>query len=182
MNIKNLRRNYETLTKLERLSLADKAEARDDENEINAIIAASPKHTYRQADFYELKQNITLLRLCNLITRFGYVMLFDLFLDFECRDEERISNDARLAAFLYVRATDAWQTVNDEIGLQSDFEASISEHLFAFEIFKLKADLMREAAFNEQEARDFIKAKTGSDKIKTLDDEIKSIREALGLE
>lgn len=51
MNIKNIRRNYDELTMLERLSLADKAISRDDENEITAINAASPKESFRQVDY-----------------------------------------------------------------------------------------------------------------------------------
>ncbi len=67
MNIKTLRRNYDELTRLERLSLADNAEARDDENEIKAIIAASPREHFSQTDFYDLMREITTFRLFNLI-------------------------------------------------------------------------------------------------------------------
>ncbi len=57
MNIKNIRRNYDELTMLERLSLADNADARDDQNEITAINAASPKEHFRQVDYYDLMRN-----------------------------------------------------------------------------------------------------------------------------
>lgn len=182
MNIKNLRRNYDNLTRLERLSLADNAEARNDENEVRAIVAASPREHFSQTDFYDLKREITTFRLCNLIARLGYIMLFDLFLQLEDADSERTFDDAKLAAFCYVRATDSWKTVNDELGLRPNFDAEISEHLFAIEVLNQKNGILREIAFNEAEAREFLKAKTGKDKIKTIDEEIKDIREALGLQ
>lgn len=181
MNIKNIRRNYDELTRLERLSLADNAEARDDGNEITAINAASPKESFRQVDYYDLMQGIKTFRLCNLIVRLGYIMQFDFFLRLRFEDEEGISNEAKLAAYLYVRATDSWKAVNDELGLRPNFEDELAEHLFAIEMLKRKEILLREIAFTEDEARKFIKAKTGNDKIKTLGEEIKDIREALEL-
>lgn len=180
MNIKNLRRNYDELTMLERLSLADKAISRDDENEITAINAASPKESFRQVDYYDLMQGIKTFRLCNLIVRFGYVMQFDFFLcDFE--ENERAINHAKLAAYLYVRATDSWKAVNDELGLRPNFDEEMSEFLFALEMMKSKEEIMRKLAFTEDEAKKFIKANTGNDKFQTLEDEIKAIREALDL-
>lgn len=180
MNIKTLRLNYDGMTMLERLSLADNAEARDDETEIRAINAASPKETYRQVDYYNLRQEITTFRLCNLIARLGYIMLFDLFLQFDSEEKDLINN-ARLAAFCYVRATDAWKAVNTELDLRPNFDAELSEHLFAIEVLKMKDGLLREFAFTEDEAKEFIKAETGNEKIKMLEDEIKAIREALDL-
>ena len=181
MNIKNLRRNYNELTMLERLSLADNAEARDDESEITAINAASPKESFRQVDYYDLMREIKTFRLCNLIVRLGYIMHFDFFLNCDFRDEERISNDAKLAAYLYVRATDSWEAVNNELGLRPNFEDELAEHLFAIKMLKRKEILLREIAFTEDEARAFIKSKTGIEEIKTIEDEKKAIREALEL-
>ncbi|MGI8670399.1 MAG: hypothetical protein ACR2J3_11240 [Aridibacter sp.] len=180
MNIKTLRKNYAELTMLERLSLVDNAKARDDENEISAIVAASPRETYRQTDFYNLMQEINKFRLCNLIARLGYIMLFDLFLQFDSEENEK-TDEARLAAFCYVRATDSWKTLNDELGLRPDFDAEIGEHLFAIGVLKRKDSLLRDFAFNENEAREFIKGETGNGKIITSEDEIKTIREALEL-
>ncbi len=181
MNIKSIRRNYESLTRLERLSLADNAISRDDENEIRAIVAASPRQTFSQVDYLNLLDDITKFRLCNLICRLGYIMLFDFFLQSEFADDERISDDARLAAFCYVRATDSWKAVNDELGLRPNFDEEISEHLFAVVLLNRKDSLLREFAFTEDEARKFIKTKVKIEKIQTLDDEMKAIREALDL-
>jgi hypothetical protein len=181
MNIKNIRRNYDELTMLERLSLADNADARDDENEITAINAASPKESFRQVDYYDLMKQIKTFRLCNLIVRLGYIMNFDFFLRCDLEEKERISNDAKLAAYLYVRATDSWKAVNDELALRSDFEEELAEHLFAIEMLKRKEILLREVAFTEDEARTFIKEKTGTEEMQTIEDEKKAIREAMGI-
>ena len=181
MNIKTLRRNYDELTMLERLSLADNAEARDDESEIKAIIAASPREHFSQPDFYDLMREIKTFRFCNLIVRFSYLMQFDYFLQCDFADNERIANDARLVAFLYVRATDSWQAVCDELGLRPNYSQEICDLLFSVEMLERKDALLREFAFTEKEAKEFIKARTGNEEIKTIEDEMKAIREALDL-
>jgi hypothetical protein len=181
MNIKNIRRNYDGLTMLERLSLADNAISRGDESEITAIIAASPKESFRQVDYFDLMREIKTFRLCNLIVRLGYIMHFDFFLRCDFEEKEGISNDAKLAAYLYVRATDSWKDLNDELALRPNFEEELAEHLFAIEMLKMKEILLREIAFTEDEARAFIKDKAGIEKMQTIEDEKKAIREALGL-
>lgn len=181
MNIKSIRRNYENLTMLERLSLIDKATSRDDESEIKAIVAASPRETFSQTDFYNLLEKIHKFRLCNLIARLGYAMQFEFFLQLEFEENERIENNAKLAAYLYVRATDAWKAVEDELGLSSNFNDEIAEHLFSIEMLNRKDKFFREFAFTEDEAQKFIKAKAGIEKMQTIKDEMKAIREALDL-
>lgn len=191
MNIKSLRKNYDGLTMLERLSLADNAAARDDEDEQRAINAASPKENYRQVDFYDLLREITTFRLCNLIVRLSYIMQFDYFImeaelniyskNFNAERDERLINDAKMAAFLYVRATDAWRIVNDELGLRPNFDEEMAQFLFSIEMMKDKEETMRHLAFSEDEAREQIKKHTGTDKIQTLEDEIKAIKEVLEL-
>ena len=191
MNINKLRKNYDGLTMLERLALADNAEARDDEAEIRAINAASPKESLRQVDFYDLMREITTLRLCNLIVRLSYIIQFDFFsmqAEFELlknkpnlEKEERLYNNARIVAFLYLRARDSLQTVNDELGLRPNFDEEMSEFLFSIETMTEKEDLMRTMAFTEDEAREYLKKKSDKIKIFTVEDEIKSIKEVLGL-
>jgi len=162
---------------LERLSLADQAVARDDESEIKAIVAASLRVTYSQPDYLELFENINRGRFCNLITRLSYIMQFDTF----GLVEEEVTDHTRLAAYLYVRATDSWRAVCEEFGLCPDFSKQICQHLFAVEALEMKDSLLREFAFTESEARDYIEKQTGISKIQTLADEITAIREALGL-
>lgn len=181
MNIKSIRRNYDELTMLERLSLLDNAVSRGDESEAKAVVAASPRKTFTEPDYADLFEKINNFRFFYLIIRLGYVMQFDFFLQCEFSDEERQTSDARLAAYLYVRATDAWKGVCDELGLRLDFEKEIAEHLFSIEMLNRKDEFLREFAFTEDEAQKFIKAKAGIEKIQTLEDEMKAIREALDL-
>jgi hypothetical protein len=126
-------------------------------------------------------RQIKIFRLGNLIVRLGYVMNFDFFLRCDFEEEEEISNDTKLAAYLYVRAADSWKAVNDELGLRPNFDEELAEHFYAIEILKWKEDFMREIAFTEDEARAFIKARTGNEKMQTIEDEKKAIRDALGL-
>jgi hypothetical protein len=191
MNIKNLRNNYDGLTMLERLALADNAEARDDESELRAINAASPKEHFRQVDFYDLMKQITTFRLCHLITRLSYIMNFDFFCmlaELEMlKDKPNFSKcdkyleDAGMSAFLYCRATDSWQIVNDELGLRPNWDEEISEFLFSYKIMKQKEVVMRKMAFNEEEATERIRKHFGDGRVKSLEAEAESIREALGI-
>ena len=87
----------------------------------------------------------------------------------------------KMTAFLYVRATDSWKILNDELGLQPNYDEEMSEFLFSFELMEAKEKTMREIAYNEDETRQQMKEDTGDDKIRTLEDEIKAIRKALGL-
>jgi hypothetical protein len=165
MNIKNIRRNYDGLTMLERLSLADNAISRGDESEITAIIEASPKESFRQVDYYDLLKEITTFRLCNLIVRLGYIMTFDYFclqaeLDIlnnkSSSDDERVRNGAKMAAYLYCRATDSWTAVNDELGLRPNFDEQMSKFLFALEMMKSKEEIIRKLAFTEDEVKKYL--------------------------
>ncbi len=191
MNIKSLRKNYDGLTMLERLSLADNAESRDDESEIKAIIEASPKENFRQVDFYDLMREITIFRLGNLIFRLSYIMQFDFFCNLAeldilknksiLKDYSKHLDNAGMSAYLYFRAKDSWQIVSDELGLRPDFDEEMSECLFSLELMRHKEQIMREMALSEDEASDLIKKHVGDGQIKTVEDEASAIREALGL-
>lgn len=191
MNIKSLRKGYENLTMIERLSLADNALARDDESELRAIVAASPRKSFSQVDYFDLMQEITKFRLCNLIVRLSYIMQFDYFWERSAIDvfsdkpneqrEERLLLDMKMSAYLYVRATDSWKILNDELGLRPNFDEEMSEFLFSLEIMNDKEMLMRKIAFTEDEAKEHLKEQTGSDKMQTIADEVEAIRKALNL-
>lgn len=182
MNLKSIRKDYEHLNALERLSLLDNAISRDDESEIKAIVAASPRKTFSQPDYVEMFEKITKIRFCNLIVRLGYVMDFELFLRFDSESEDdSISNNTRLIAYLYVRATDAWKAVSDELCLRVDYEKEIGKIFIAVGLLFIKDGLLREIAFTETEAKDYIEKRSGDGKIQTLADEIKAMRETLGL-
>lgn len=177
MNLKAIQRDYGQLTMLERLSVADQAIARDDEGEVKAIIAASPRVHYSQPDYVELFENINRARFCNLITRLNYVMMFDAF---GLVEEGKVTDHMRFAAYLYVRATDSWSAICDEFVLCPEFGEKICQHLFAVEMLETQDHLLREFAFTESEAQAYT-TKAGGGQIQTLADEIKAMREVLGL-
>jgi hypothetical protein len=190
VTIKTLRKSYENLSMLQRLSLADNAVARDDEIEALAIKAASPKIHYSQPDFIALFDQILRIRLCNLITRLGYILNFDLLLFAELEKlidksvsskHERINDDLRLAGYLYVRATDSWNAINDELSLRPHFDEEIGGILFSIELLHAKDAIMREYAFSEDEARAYIQKLTGMSEIKTIEQEIQDYRDYLEL-
>jgi hypothetical protein len=190
MNINAVRKRYENLTLLQRLSLADNAIGRNDEGEALAINAASPRVAFTQPDFMELYNDILHIRLCNLITRLGYIINFDFILECDldrlinkskAKNERRVMDDLRLAAFLYVRATDSGNSVNDELGLRTNFDEEIGELLLAYDLFRSKDALMRQVAFSEDEARRYIHRRTGEAEIRTIEQEIDGYREILGL-
>lgn len=193
MNINSVRKNYANLTTLQRLALADNAIGRGDETEAMAIKNASPRVSYSQTEFCELYDEIIRFRLCNLITRLGYIMSFDMFLVMEAeldvlkniskvRQKERLSNDLRLAAYLYIRATDSWKAVNSELGLRPNFDEEIGEYLITYDLLESRDALMRKCAFSEDEAKAYLRQSTGSDDLVTIAQETEAIREALKIE
>jgi hypothetical protein len=126
-------------------------------------------------------QEIKIFRLASMIVRLGYIMKFDFFQQFDFQKSDGVSNMAKLAAYLYVRATDSWKDLNDELGLRPNYDEELGEHLLAIEILRRKEIFLREVAFTEDEVRTFIKSKDGIEQMQTIEDEKKAIREVLGL-
>jgi 2-polyprenyl-3-methyl-5-hydroxy-6-metoxy-1,4-benzoquinol methylase len=58
MNIKNLRKNYKTLSLIERHSLFVSAIMRKDESEENAVVSASPQMLREMPDFTHLYSKV----------------------------------------------------------------------------------------------------------------------------
>lgn len=191
MNIKALRKDYQNLTMFQRLALLDNAISRNDDSEAEAIVAASPRKTFSQTDYCELFEQIAKIRLFNLIFRLGYIMSFDFLLigqldrlinKSSLKAVKRIDDDLRLGAFLYVRATDSWDAVNKELGLRPNFDEEIGEHLFAIDLMRSKDQTMRAIAFSEDEAKAFVRKRTGIDEFRTMEKEIEAYREFLELD
>ncbi len=180
MNLKSIQRNYEHMSMLERLSLLDNAVARDDESEIKAVVAASPCVHYTAADFYDPLEKINKLRLLNLVVRLSYIMQFDAFCIVD-ESEEGVRDHARLSAYLYVLTTDSWRAVSEEFGLRPDFNERICRSLYSVEMLGIQDSILREFAFTESEAQNFVEPYRKFGKIRTLADEIKATREVLGL-
>lgn len=191
MSIKNLRKSYANLTMLQRLALADNALGREDESEALAIKVASPRVSYTRPDFGELYEEILRMRMCNMVVRLGCIMNFDFLIQSEndslinksnVKRSKRINEDLKLASFLYVRATDAWNALNDELGLRRNFDEEVGENLFSIELFRSKDELLRSMAFSEDEAKAFVQKKTGINSFRTMEQEIIAYREALELD
>lgn len=176
---------------LQRLSLLDNAISRDDVSEAEAITAASPRKTFSQTDYCNLFDEINKIRMTNMVIRLGYMLTFDflLFGEFDClknksvlANNKRRKNDLRLSAFLYVRATDSWNAVNDELGLRPKYDEEIGDILFPVDILQIKDAMMREHAFSEDEAKEYIFEQTGMNDFKTMEKEIDEYRKYLELE
>ncbi len=191
MNTKGLRRNYENLTLLQRLALADHALGRDDESEALAIKNASPQISYTQTDFCELLTEINQIRLCNIVIRLGYVMCFDIVLEqhleklidkSDSKHESPTENQLKLWAYLYVRATDSWAVINSELGLRTNFVEQIGEYLLAVDLLEAKDAALRSIAFTEEEAKEYIRMRTGEDQLRTIENEAAEYRQYLKLD
>ena len=95
------------------------------------------------------------------------------------RAKRKVSQELRLAAYLYVRATDSWNAVNDELGLRSNFDEEIGEFLFAVDLLRGKDEMMRKYAFTEQEAKEYVFKHTEIDEFRTMEQEIEEYRNYL---
>ena len=79
-------------------------------------------------------------------------------------------------AYLYIRATDAWQAVGDELRLRPNYDQEIGEVFFAVDLLIRKDTLIQAFAFTRSEAKDYIEKQSGISKIQILSDEINVIR------
>ena len=191
MTIKTLRKDYGSLSMLQRLSLLDNAISRGDESEAAAITAASPKKIFSQTDYCNLFEEINKIRMTNMVIRLSHMLTFDflLFSGSDClknksglANEKRRTNHLKLAAFLYVRATDSWNAVSDELGLRPNYDEEIADILFPIDLLQVKDAMMREYAFSEHEAKQYIFEQTGRNEFATMEKEISEYRKYLELE
>jgi hypothetical protein len=159
MNIKNIRRNYDTLTMKERLILLDMAEARDDEIEIKAIVSVSPKESWRVCDWVESHDNLLKLRLINLIQRLHRQRNFMFLLRFADKenDDDYFFDCASMEAYLYHVDLQVEKAIFDELGFNQEVWTEREKALFDSGMeSEMIADLMRQFAFDETEAKEFI--------------------------
>ncbi len=188
--LKSIKNNYDLLTKAERFGLYQKASLRKDESELAAIYNATPKKTYEVIDFYFLCEEIFRLDAINLLQRLGHSNMYDWFMNFAAtrEDDEKKSeyfcDAASLSAYLYVIETDAWKIVCDNLGFEVDWFRKLSgEFSFAVQMMTHKDEIMRQFAFDEDEAEKFIKKSAKRLKInqnfeiKTLGEQIKFYRD-----
>jgi hypothetical protein len=159
MNIKNIRRNYNTLTMKERLILLDMAETRDDEIEMKAIVQASPKESWKVCDFVESHIGLRLLRLINLIQRLHRQRDFMFYLRFADKDndDDHFFACASMEAYFYMVDAEVDKAIFAELGFNQEIWTEREKALFDNGIEGERIDdLMRQMAFDESEAQEFM--------------------------
>lgn len=173
MNIKSLRKNYDQLSKIERLILYDSAENRDDQSEMDAILLATPDEDWLKPDFALEAEQILKIRLVMLVQRLKHSresMYWLALAESEKllkrkKDKENLFSDyASLQAYFYCVCVDSALAIYKEIGLDLDAWKAKENEIFDFGFFDEQADqLMRSIAFTEKEAEAFIN-KIGAEK------------------
>lgn len=155
MNLNAIRKNYETLTYIERHALLISAFQRGDQNEIDAIYAATPRKLYSEIDFYELKQNLLILQMFVIIEKFNY---FNIALMLAETENPKRKGAERLSLYLFFTLADAWRLVCNEIGIDADaFERMLfPNQTFIYRLGNVE-NSFRDIAFNEAEATVYCK-------------------------
>jgi hypothetical protein len=195
MNIKNLRKNYDRLSKRERLILYDAAENRDDKAEMNAILLATPNRNWIKPDFAPQAEKLLALRLVSFAQQLKHSRnaLFWLTVSYAEDDAGRIFNSedfafesARLSAYLYCVSVKTHQTVFEELGLDCEVWDNKRAEIFNLNITDDLIDgLMRSISFDEEEAEGFINKTADEHGIEnvflrfTVKNEVKGLREIL---
>lgn len=117
MNLNAIRKDYKTLTLIERNALFISALQRNDISEIDAIYAATPRKTFSEIDFYELKQNLIVLQMIVIIEKINH---FNLALIFSKDEHPKHKGMDSFSLYLFFTLTDAWKEVCKEIGIDAD--------------------------------------------------------------
>ena len=117
MNLNAVRKNYRELSLIERNALFISALQRGDQSEIDAIYAATPRKSFSEIDFYELKQNLMMLQMLVIIEKADYFSVTLMFA--EHKDNTNKGADA-LSLYLFFTLADAWKAICKEIGVDAD--------------------------------------------------------------
>ena len=181
MNLNAIRKNYETLTSIERHALMISALQRDDKSEIDAIYAATPRKTYSQIDFYELKQSLLVLQMFVMIVKADYFNTALMLSEVERPKHKGID---RLSLYFFFTVADAWKAVCKEIGIDADaFEKMLfPNHCVTYRLAEFE-NSFRGLAFTEAAAAAFCKKHYQLDGTLafTLENEIAGFRKFLDL-
>lgn len=155
MNLNKIRKNYESLTFIERNALFISALQRNDKSEIDAIYAASPRKTYSEIDFYQFKQNLITLQMLVIISKTNY---FNSALMLSETGNTKHKGIEGLILYFYFTVADAWKVVCKDIGIDSDaFEKTLFPNdSVIYRIVDFEKSF-RDLAFTESEAAMFCK-------------------------
>ena len=157
MNIKNLRKNYDKLSKRERFILYDAAENRDDKSEMEAVLNASPKIDWVLPDVGFALEKLLIVRLIQIIYRLKHsrdaLFWFVIF-----PDNEFPNGLASIAAYFYCVSEDVGETIYQELGLDNEAWQKKENELFDLSLNESVINsLMREIAFDESEMKNYFK-------------------------
>lgn len=171
----------------ERFSLFQQARYNNDQNEIDLIIAESPKRHLTAPDFCEMPERVYRQDTVNLLSRLNHCRYFEYFIDAAANTKDKkvseiFSQAVRLSAYLYTIETDAWQVICKELGLDAnDFREISALICFPVEMMNRKDKFIRDCAFDEDEASKFLNKLLDkpnvSYKIITIKEKIKFYRE-----
>lgn len=181
MNIKNLRKNYKTLSLIERHSLFISAAMRNDESELTAIENASPKMLREMPDFTHLYQKVLSLLMIVLIYKAD---AYANWLFFSRVETEKGDEHSRLALYFFFVYADAWAAVCEQMKIDADaLVEKMFPDCFLFQRIALIDKTYREYAFSETEAREFINMFAGKEieAKMTLENKIAEFRKFIGL-
>ncbi len=193
--LKTIKNSYDLLTKKERFILYDAAENRDDQNEMDAIMLATPNEDWIKPDFALQAEQLLKMRLVMLVERLRYcreaMFWFSLMVEEELTDKGK-KNDrffydyARLNAYFYCVIVESSNAIFEEIGLDIEAWKTKENELFSFDFVDEMTDKqMRNLAFDEKEAETFLNKvgkEKGIEKIVlgfTIEKEVKNLRELL---
>jgi hypothetical protein len=180
MNIKNLRKNYKTLSLIERHSLFVSAIMRKDESEENAVVSASPQMLREMPDFTYLYSKVLSLQMIVMIYKAEAWTNWHSFSDME---SERADEHSRLALYFFFVYSDAWTVVCEKLKIDAEALAEMMfPNCFLFQRIAYADKTFRELAFTETEAREFIGRFAGEEKFAlTLESKINEFCEFLEL-
>ncbi len=180
MNIKSLRKNYKTLSLIERHSLFVSAIMRKDDSEENAVVSASPQMLREMPDFTHLYSKVLSLQMIVMIHKADAWENWQVFDEME---SDRAKKHSRLALYFFFVYSDAWTAICERLKIDAE---SLSKMMFPscfiFQQIAFTDDTFRQLAFTETEAREFIGWFVGEEKFAmTLDSKIKEFCEFLDL-
>lgn len=153
MNLKTIQKNYDLLSVRERFALFQSALCRLDGNEIVAILANSPHKSYRMPDIHFFIEAVFYLHSVNYFARLNHAEVFITLVRLNDKDDESY----RMSAYLYVIETDAWSLVGEEFGVDVlAWRMRMAKDYMNINLLERRDSILREEAFNEDEARKYM--------------------------
>lgn len=181
MNIKTLRKNYQSLNLIERHSLFISSIMRKDKSEEDAVVSASPIELREMPDFTLLYQKVLSLLMIVIIHKADAWINWQIFSELETENAEE---HAKLALYFFFVFSDAWADVCEQLNVdpESLVRLTFPDNFLIWRMAIIDENF-RKLAFTETEAREFVGqyAATEGKLQLTLENKIKEFREFLDL-